>query len=44
MSVVDNVINASVFALLGIVIFVLSFLILDKIAPYDLWKEIVDYK
>jgi uncharacterized membrane protein YjfL (UPF0719 family) len=41
MTVIDNVINASVFALLGIVIFVVSFLILDKITPYDLWKEIV---
>ena len=41
MTVIDNVIIASVFALLGIVIFVVSFLILDKITPYDLWKEIV---
>ena len=39
--IIENVINAAVFALLGIVIFVLSFLILDKITPYDLWKEIV---
>ena len=44
MTVVDNLINATVFALLGIVIFVLSFLILDKITPYDLWKEIVEDK
>ena len=38
---IDYVINAAVFALLGIVIFVASFLVLDKITPYDLWKEIV---
>ena len=32
--------NAVVYSLLGIVIFVLSFLILDKMTPYSLWKEI----
>ena len=42
--IIENVINAAVFALLGIVIFVLSFLILDKMTPYDLWKEIVEDK
>ena len=42
--IIENVINAAVFALLGIVIFVVSFLILDKITPYDLWKEIVEDK
>ena len=36
------VLNALVFALLGIVIFLLSFVILDKVTPYQLWKEIVE--
>jgi uncharacterized membrane protein YjfL (UPF0719 family) len=27
---------------LGVVIFWLSFIIIDKITPYDLWKEIVE--
>ncbi|MDX2149403.1 MAG: DUF350 domain-containing protein [Bryobacteraceae bacterium] len=36
------VINALVFAILGIVIFVLAFIVLDKITPYALWKEIVE--
>ncbi|HBY62975.1 MAG TPA: DUF350 domain-containing protein [Solibacterales bacterium] len=36
------VINALVFAILGIVIFVLAFVVLDKITPYALWKEIVE--
>ena len=30
-----------VFALIGIVVFVGAFVIVDKITPYDLWKEIV---
>ena len=38
------VINAVVFAFLGILIFVVAFLILDKITPYDLWKEVCEDK
>ncbi len=34
--------NAAVFALLGIVIFVVAFAVLDKLTPYALWKEIVE--
>ena len=36
-----NLINAAVFAGIGIVIFVVAFLIMDKLTPYHLWKEIV---
>jgi putative membrane protein len=36
--------NASVYAALGIIIFVLAFAIIDKLTPYDLWKEIVEDK
>lgn len=35
-------INAIVFALLGIVLFVAAFIVLDKITPYALWKEIIE--
>ncbi len=31
-----------VFALIGVVIFWLCFVIIDKITPYDLWEEIVE--
>jgi uncharacterized membrane protein YjfL (UPF0719 family) len=31
-----------VFALVGVVVFWLSFLIIDKLTPYDLWEEIVE--
>jgi uncharacterized membrane protein YjfL (UPF0719 family) len=37
-------INALVFAALGIVIFVGAFMLIDKMTPYDLWKEIVEDK
>jgi len=39
---VSSLINAFVYALLGIVLFVVSFTILDKLTPYALWKEIVE--
>ena len=36
--------NAIVYAVLGIVIFVIAFFIIDKMTPYHLWKEIVEDK
>ncbi|MCS7025669.1 MAG: DUF350 domain-containing protein [Bryobacteraceae bacterium] len=38
------VLNALLYAVLGIVIFVISFVVLDKLTPYALWKEIVEEK
>jgi uncharacterized membrane protein YjfL (UPF0719 family) len=38
------VLNALVYAVLGILIFVVAFIILDKMTPYALWKEIVEEK
>ena len=37
-----NLVAAVVFALLGIVILVLSFSVLDRLTPYDLWREVVE--
>ena len=37
----SNVANAIIYAGIGIVIFAGAFLILDKVTPYNLWKEIV---
>lgn len=34
--------NALVFAALGIVIFLAAFFVLDKMTPYALWKEIIE--
>ena len=36
------VVTSLVFALMGVAIFWLCFLIIDKITPYDLWGEIVE--
>lgn len=38
----DALINALVFAVLGVVILVVSFMLWDRITPYDLWKEIIE--
>ena len=40
----NNVLSAVTFAAIGIVIFVIFFLILDWITPYDLWKELNEEK
>ena len=37
-------VGSIVYALLGVVIFWLCFIIIDKITPYDLWGEIVEKK
>jgi len=37
----NNVVNAIVYAAIGIVIFAGAFLVIDKVTPYNLWKEIV---
>lgn len=39
---VGYLINACVFALLGILIFIGAFALVDKLTPYHLWKEIVE--
>lgn len=36
--------NAIVFALIGIAIFIGTFVVLDKMTPYHLWREIVENK
>ena len=36
------IIGSVVFALIGVLIFWLCFVIIDKLTPYDLWNEIVE--
>lgn len=38
---IANVISALVFTFLGILVFVIAFIVMDKLTPYHLWKEIV---
>jgi putative membrane protein len=39
-----NLLNALIYAILGIVIFVFCFVLLDKMTPFHLWREIVEDK
>jgi len=39
---VGFLVNSLVFATLGVAIFWISFLIIDKLTPYQLWKEIIE--
>lgn len=36
--------NSLIYTVIGVVIFWLAFVIIDKITPYDLWKELVEEK
>ena len=37
-----SIINAAIYAVLGVFILIMSFIVMDKITPYDLWAEIVE--
>ncbi len=37
-------VGSILFALIGVVMFWVSFIIVDKLTPYDLWGEIVEKK
>jgi putative membrane protein len=39
-----TLLNAAIYAILGIVIFIFCFVLLDKMTPYHLWREIVEDK
>lgn len=41
---IHAIVNALIYAVLGIVIFAVAFVLIDKLTPYHLWKEIVDDK
>ena len=36
--------SSLIYALLGVVIFIACFIIVDKLTPYDLWKQLVEEK
>jgi uncharacterized membrane protein YjfL (UPF0719 family) len=38
----NNLVAAIVFAALGIVTFIVAFIAVDRLTPYDLWKEIIE--
>jgi putative membrane protein len=37
-------IGSVAYALVGVIVFWLSFIVVDKLTPYDLWGEIVEKK
>jgi len=41
---ISFVANAVVFAFLGVIIFWVSFQVIDLMTPYKLWKEIIEEK
>lgn len=41
---VQNLGNALIYAVLGVLIFVFVFVLIDKLTPYHLWREVVDGK
>lgn len=38
----DAIVGSVMFALIGVLIFWLCFVIIDKLTPYNLWDEIID--
>ena len=38
---IEWIINAIIFSLMGVTIFWVSFVLIDKLTPYNLWQEIV---
>ena len=44
MNLVQNIEAALIFAVIGIVVFVGAFALIDKMTPYHLWDEIVKEK
>lgn len=38
----SNVIAAVIFAVLGITVFLVAFVVVDRLTPYTLWKEIIE--
>jgi putative membrane protein len=44
MNFVQNIELALAFAFIGIVVFVAAFVLIDRMTPYHLWKEIVEEK
>lgn len=37
-------VGSILFALIGVLVFWISFVVVDKLTPYDLWAEIVEKK
>ena len=38
------VLNSLLYTILGVILFCAFFIIIDKLTPYDLWKELIENK
>jgi putative membrane protein len=41
-AMLSTVVSSILFAVIGLVIYVVGFFVLDKITPYQLWREICE--
>ena len=41
-TLLSNIVAAILFAVIGIVTFVVAFVVIDRLTPFSLWKEIID--
>ena len=40
----EVILGTTMYAVIGVVVFWLCFIIVDKITPYKLWEELVEHK
>ncbi|NDY93172.1 DUF350 domain-containing protein [Ideonella livida] len=40
----DVMLGSVVYAVIGVVVLCVSFVVIDKFTPYELWEEIVEHK
>ena len=41
-SMLSNAVAAIVFAIIGVLLFILAFMLFDKLTPGSLWKELIE--
>jgi putative membrane protein len=41
-NMLSNIVAAVVFALIGVVLFIIAFMVFDKLTPGSLWKELLE--
>jgi putative membrane protein len=38
------ILNSIIYSILGVLIFCVGFIVIDKLTPYHLWKELTEHK
>ena len=41
-SMLHNALAAVIFAIIGVVLFIIAFMVFDKLTPGSLWKELIE--